>query len=174
MESQVPHREEIEGARKFWERNQVQGAWELCLLSEWVVTLHIVGYVCAMNEPKHFYPAISGGTGSSDPLPEVSALYIALLCTSDIDSRTSFTNGRLALREASDNETQNIELPPSTGDSNTHKTISFYSSLRNPGEALSRLMSLGTDNSVIEAWSETEHSLQDRRTHWLRLWQITS
>lgn len=68
VESQVPHREEIEGARKFWEKNQVQGAWELCLLSEWVVTLHIVGYVCAMNEPKHFYPAISGGTGSSDPL----------------------------------------------------------------------------------------------------------
>lgn len=75
-----------------------------------------------MNEPKHFYLAISGGTGSSNPLPGVSSLYIALLCTSDIDS--PFTNGRIALHEASDNEAQNIELPSSTGDSNTHKTIS--------------------------------------------------
>lgn len=57
-------------------------------------------------------------------LPQIpsqgSALYIALLCISDIDSRTSFTNGRIALHEASDNEAQNIELPHSTGDSNTH------------------------------------------------------
>lgn len=58
---------------------------------------------------------MSAAQSPSDFLPEVSAL----LSFPHIDSRSSFTNGRIVLLEASDNRALNRQLQDGTGDSFT-------------------------------------------------------